>query len=99
MRGEREELEEATEEVETEEEERVGEKENVVDSSEAEEEREGGERIEGEGGRTETGILKEKVEPFPIIDLTSIFPPIVSTSDLQIASPNPVPAHFRVTSS
>lgn len=91
-RGEKEEREveeEATEQEEEEdevddEEERVGEKENA-DSSE--EERKGGERTEGEGGGIETGILNEKVDPWPIVLFTSMFPPIASTNCLQIASP------------
>lgn len=46
-----------------------------------------------------TGTRNENVEPFPTSLVARMVPPIASTNCLQIASPNPVPAHFRKLSS
>jgi hypothetical protein len=45
---------------------------------------------------TETGSLKENVEPCPTTDSTQIFPPCISMIRFEIASPSPVPPFLRV---
>ena len=40
--------------------------------------------------------VNQKVEPWPGVLSTPIWPPISSTSCLEIASPNPVPPYLRV---
>mmetsp|Transcript_122243 Transcript_122243/g.182645 ORF Transcript_122243/g.182645 Transcript_122243/m.182645 type:complete len:212 (-) Transcript_122243:705-1340(-) len=44
-----------------------------------------------------SGISNQNVAPFPSSESTPIVPPMLSTSDLQIASPSPVPPKLRDT--
>jgi hypothetical protein len=45
---------------------------------------------------TESGSVKENIEPCPTTDSTQIFPPCISMMRFEIASPSPMPPFLRV---